>query len=147
MAFIFRIVSYTKFLFRLRNVAATFKRAMSYAFHEIKHIMEPYLDDLTSHLQHREHNVYHLRVIYPMCLHYNIRLNPQKCVYCVETSRVLGFIISKDGIPIDPLKIEAILALPFLQILLNLKILKERKTLYIVSSATTSRIHMVSCVC
>ena len=42
----------------------------------------------------------------------NIRLNPDKCVFCVEASRILGFIVSKDGIRIDPLKIEAILSLP-----------------------------------
>ena len=46
------------------------------------------------------------------CHHFNIRLNPHKCVFCVEAGRILGFIVSKDGIRIDPLKIEAILALP-----------------------------------
>ena len=44
--------------------------------------------------------------------HFIIRLNPYKCVFCVETSRLLGFIVSKDGICIGPLNIEAILALP-----------------------------------
>ena len=32
--------------------------------------------------------------------------------FFVESSWLLGFIVSKDGIHIDPLKIEAILALP-----------------------------------
>ena len=45
------------------------------------------------------------------CRHYNIRLNPHKCVFCIETGRLLGFLVSKDGIQIDPLKIAAILAL------------------------------------
>ena len=53
-----------------------------------------------------------MRAILLKCRHYNIRLNPHKCVFFVETSRLLGFIISKDGIRIDPLKIESILALP-----------------------------------
>ena len=43
---------------------------------------------------------------------YHIRLNPYNCVFCVETGRLLGFVVSKDGIWIDPLKIAAILALP-----------------------------------
>ena len=34
------------------------------------------------------------------------------CFFCVETGIFLGFIISRDGIHIGPLKIEAILDLP-----------------------------------
>ena len=52
-----------------------------------------------------------MRVVFLRCHHFNIRLNPHKCVFCVEVGRLLGFIVSKDGIHIDPLKIEAILAL------------------------------------
>jgi hypothetical protein len=38
--------AYWKLPFGLKNVGATFQRAMSYAFHDIKHIVQPYLDDL-----------------------------------------------------------------------------------------------------
>ena len=43
---------------------------------------------------------------------FNICLNPHKYVFYVEFGRIIGFIVSKDGIHIDPLKIEAISALP-----------------------------------
>jgi hypothetical protein len=43
--------SYRKLLFGLKNVGATFQQAMSYAFHDIKQIVEAYLDDLDSHSQ------------------------------------------------------------------------------------------------
>jgi hypothetical protein len=42
--------SYWKLPFGLKNDGATFQQAMSYVFHDIKHIMEPYLDDLPAHL-------------------------------------------------------------------------------------------------
>ena len=42
---------YRKLPFDLKNAGATFQRAMSYAFHNIKHIVEPYLDDLPAHSQ------------------------------------------------------------------------------------------------
>ena len=41
--------SYRKLPFGLKNDSATFQRAMSYAFHDIKHIVEPYIDDLDAH--------------------------------------------------------------------------------------------------
>ena len=84
---------------------------MSYAFHDIKHIMEPYLDDLVAHSQQWEDHPGHLRDILLRCHHYNIWLNPHKCVFCVEIGRLLGFVVSKDGIRIDPLKIATILSL------------------------------------
>ena len=41
--------SYKKLPSGLKNAGATFQGAMSYAFHDIKHIVEPYLDDLPAH--------------------------------------------------------------------------------------------------
>ena len=41
--------TYRMLPFGLKNVGATFQRVMSYAFHDIKHIVEPYLDNLPAH--------------------------------------------------------------------------------------------------
>lgn len=41
--------AYKKMLFGLKNVGATFQWAMSYAFHDIKKIVQAYLDDLAAH--------------------------------------------------------------------------------------------------
>lgn len=43
------IFSYQKLPFSLKNVGETFQRAMDYAFHDIKHIVQAYLDDLLAH--------------------------------------------------------------------------------------------------
>jgi hypothetical protein len=85
---------------------------MSYAFHDIKHIMHPYLDDLPAHsMCHLDHPI-HLRAIFLQCRFYHIRLNPHKCIFCIESGQVLGFIVSHQGIRVDPLKVEAILNIP-----------------------------------
>ena len=100
---------------------------MSYAFHDIKHIVELYLDDLPAHSQWREDQLGHLRDIFLRCRHYNIWLNPHKCVFCVETRHLLGFVVSKNGIWIDPLKIATILALTALTNLLELQSLQGKE--------------------
>jgi hypothetical protein len=104
--------TYQKLTFGLKNVGATFQQDMSYAFHDIKHIVEHYLDNFLAHLAHRKDHIGHLRVIFLRCRHYNIRLNPNKCIFVVESWRLVGFVISKYGIRVDPLKVKAIITLP-----------------------------------
>ena len=103
--------AYRKMHFGLKNVGATFQRAMSYAFHDITRIVEAYLDNLTAHSKKRVDHLAHLRAIFDQCRKYKIRLNPLKCSFCVIAGRLLGFIVSKHGIMVDLLKVEAILQL------------------------------------
>ena len=67
--------AYRKLPFGLKNVGATFQRAMSYAFHDIKHIVQPYLDDLLAHSMKMQDHPLHLKEIFIRSRHYNIRLN------------------------------------------------------------------------
>ena len=41
--------AYMKLPFGLKNERATFQREMNYAFHDIKNILQPYLDELPAH--------------------------------------------------------------------------------------------------
>jgi hypothetical protein len=126
--------TYRKLPFGLKNVGATFQHAMSYAFHHVNHIVKPYFDDLPAHsMCHVDHPI-HLCAIFLQCRFYHIRLNPHKCVFCVESSRILGFIVSRQGIWVDPLKVEAILNLPPPSHFTSYKVCKGRKTFSIVSS-------------
>jgi hypothetical protein len=104
--------AYRKLPFGLKSVGATFQCAMSYAFHDIKHTVKPYLDDLPAHSMHFQYHSAHLRAIFLHFRYYRIRLNPHKCVFCVESFRLMGFIVSLHGIRVDPLKVDAILNLP-----------------------------------
>ena len=85
---------------------------MSYAFHDIKHIVQPYLDDLPAHSLRKADHLTHLRAIFMRCRHYRIRLNTHKCVFCIEMGCLLGFVVSKADIHVDPSKVEAIVKLP-----------------------------------
>ena len=53
----------------------------------------------------------HLRTIFLRCRFYHICLNPHKCVFCVESIQLLGFIVSHQRIREDPLKVKVILNL------------------------------------
>ena len=104
--------AYKKMPFSLKNVEATFQQAMNFAFHDIKNIVDSYLDDWPAHSCKRRDHPNHLHLIFEWCRHSKICLNPHKCVFCVDLGRLLRFIVSNKGIQVDPLKVEAIVNLP-----------------------------------
>ena len=97
--------------FGLKKAGATFQWAMTLIFHDIKMIIEVYLDDLATHSRLRVHHPYHLRLVFEICHHYQVHLNPHNCIFCVSFGHLLGFIVSKKGIRVYPLKVEEILQL------------------------------------
>jgi hypothetical protein len=104
--------AYQKMPFSLKNVGATFQHAMTFTFHDLKHIVEAYLDDLVAHSRKRADQSIDLQLVFERCRYYRIRLNPHKCIFCIRSGRLLGFLVSQTGIMVDPLKAEAILRLP-----------------------------------
>jgi len=60
-----------------------------------------YLDDLTIFSKYDEKNLHHLRIVFQRCRKFNISLNPKKSLFSMEKGKLLGHIISKDGICID----------------------------------------------
>ena len=103
--------AYQKMPFGLKKVESMFQWAMTFSFHDLKKIIEVYLDDLASHSHLRVCHPYHLLLVFEIFRHYQIQLNPHKCIFCVKVGHLLGFIMSKEGIRVDPLKVEAILQL------------------------------------
>lgn len=59
--------AYKNMSFGLKNDGATFQRSMSYTFHDIKHIIKAYLDDLASHSRKRIDHPKHLWLIFERC--------------------------------------------------------------------------------
>ena len=56
----------------------------------------------------REELAFHLKQIFERCRKYGIYLNPKKCLFVVTEGKLLGHVISKKGISIDPERIKAI---------------------------------------
>eukprot|EP00253_Pinus_taeda_P023972 PITA_23972 len=100
--------------FGLKNFGATFQREMDIAFaKEIHDFLVVYLDDLTPFSKSDQEHLKHLRQIFMTCGKYDISLNPKKSMFALEEGKLLGHIISKDGIGIDPERIQAILQSPY----------------------------------
>ena len=94
---------YMKISFGLKNVGATFQRVMDIAFaKEIHEFLVIYLDDITVFSKTNDDHLDHLRQVFIKCRKYGISLNPKKTLFILEEGNILGHIISKKGIRIDP---------------------------------------------
>ena len=100
---------YAKMPFGLKNADATFQRAMDLAFANEKDVfLVVYLDNLTVFSKSDEEHMYHLKTVFQKCRKYGLLLNPKKSLFAMEEGKLLGHIISKDGIRIDPARVEVI---------------------------------------
>jgi len=72
-----------------------------------------YLDDLIVFSKSDQDHLHHLRIIFQKCVKFGISLNPKKRLFVMEEGKILGHIISKDGIHIDPTRVQAIQQLDF----------------------------------
>ena len=67
------------------------------------------LDDITVFSKYDNQHLDHLRQVFIKCRKFGISLNPKKSLFGLQEGKLLSHIISKDGIRIDPMRIEAIL--------------------------------------
>ena len=96
-------------MFGLKTTLATFQHIIMEIFGEfIPTFMQVFLDDFAIYSRERDH-LQHLRLCLKKCKGYRLSLNPAKCVFGVTSGALLGLIISKDGIAVDPDKVKAIL--------------------------------------
>jgi hypothetical protein len=100
-------------LFGLINGSETFQRVRDIAFCGlINQSIVVYLDDVTFFSKNKGDHLAHLRYVLQRCRKYDISLNPKKYVFTVEKGKLLGFIVSNEGMIIDPERTEVISKLP-----------------------------------
>ena len=90
-----------------------YMREMTTLFHDIIHKeIEVYVDDIIIKSKESANHLDDLRKFFARLRKYNLKLNPAKCVFGVPAGKLLGFIVSRRGIELDPSKIKAIRDLP-----------------------------------
>ena len=70
------------------------------------------MDDLCVYSLMRDQHIEHLRQVFDKCRLYRICLNPEKCVFMTRQGKILGHIVSANGISTDEDKIRVIVELP-----------------------------------
>ena len=68
-----------------------------------------HMDDIIVLSKTNPYHLKHLERIFLKCRKFGISLNPKKSHFSVKEGKLLGHIISKDGIKIDPDRVSAIL--------------------------------------
>ena len=73
-----------------------------------------YLDDIKVFSRFDKEYCYHLRKVFSKCRRFGLSLNPNKSLFAMMEGKMLGHIISVEGVRIDPIRVEAIqtLSLP-----------------------------------
>jgi hypothetical protein len=100
---------YDKIPFRLMNAGATFQRAMDITFvNERDKFVVIYLDDLTIFSKSDAEHLVHLKQTFEKCRKFGLSLNPKKSHFYMQEGKLLGHIVSRDGIKIDLKRVEAI---------------------------------------
>lgn len=98
--------------FGLKNVGATYQRAMTTIFHDMMHIfMEDYVDDILIKSHTWEEHLPILNKIFSYLEAFKVRLNPNKCAFGIKSGKLLGYIVSAKGIEVDPEKVHAIVTM------------------------------------
>jgi hypothetical protein len=96
----------------LKNALPTFVRAMSKTFGDlIRDRVEVYVDDIVVKTKRGSTLVEDLTLVFDKLRATCIKLNPDKCVFGVSAGKLLGFLVSHQGIEANPEKIKEIEAM------------------------------------
>ena len=95
--------------FGLCNSPATFQRIMETCLGDLNmQICVIYLDDLIVFSDTFEEHMERLELIFNRLRQYNLKLAPQKCVFCKTEVDYVGYTVSERGISADPQKIDKV---------------------------------------
>lgn len=102
---------YTIMLFGLKNVSAIFSRAVVVIFKEyINKFLEVYFNDWTL-FGLVKHHVLSLCLMIDTCKIYQFMLNLKKFVFVIPFGNLLGHVVCRQGLMVDPMKNTVILNL------------------------------------
>ena len=98
--------------FGLKNTGATYQRLINKMFaRQIGMNVQVYVDDMLVKSLREDDHLSDLQETFDTLRAYNMKLNPNKCVFRVTAGKFLGFMVSQRGIKVNPEKIRVIVEL------------------------------------
>ena len=80
--------------FGLKNVGATYQRAMNYIFYElISKIVEIYIDDVVVKSKGHQEHLADLRRAFECTRRHGLKMNLNKCTFGVSAGQFFGFMV------------------------------------------------------
>ena len=79
--------------------------------HQIGRNVQVYVDAMLVKSLHEVDHLDDLRETFDTLRSFNMKLNPNKCVFGVMARKFLGFMVSQRGIEVNPEKVQAIMEL------------------------------------
>ena len=93
----------------LKSAGSTFARAVQIGFEpQLHRNMEAYMDDIVVKTKDRATLLQDLEETFANLRKINVKLNPEKCVFGIPSSKLLGFFVSQCGIEANPDMIKTI---------------------------------------
>ena len=108
--------------FGFKNARATYQRVMMKIFRAIQYkTIECYVDDLAVKSKKKSTHLDDLCKVFERLWKFKLLMNPLKCFFGVSLGKFLGFVVRKGGIKLDPIKVKAIIEMPPLKTLKELR--------------------------
>ena len=101
--------------FGLKNAGATYQRLVTKMFRPfLEKTMEVYIDYMLVKSKERPDHCKHLEEAFELLRAYDMKLNPVKCAFGVNTGQFLGFMVTQRGIKASPTHLKSIMGIPTL---------------------------------
>ncbi|MCO5579272.1 hypothetical protein L7F22_033126 [Adiantum nelumboides] len=94
--------------FGLRNAPATFNRMMDKIFCPHQQFVGTFFKNMIVYSKNEEEHRHHLAIVFKELRSHRLLINAKKSEFFLEEIHFLGHVVSKDGVRMDPAKIEAI---------------------------------------
>ena len=103
------LYEYNVMPFGLKNAPATFQRAMDRMLREyLDEFVTVYIDDILIYSRTFKEHMEHIRKVLEKLRKFHVKVKLKKCRFCEEEIKYLGHLVGRNGLKVDPGKIEKI---------------------------------------